>query len=106
MVHGHQAIFFFAVLEHGEIDHPKQRKLVLVAQTEALAHEQTELAKLFARLVGIVAAENKDEIAGIGTHGLFEVLQNLRRVELVDRTFHTAVFTHTGVDESFRTNLL
>ena len=106
MVHGHQAIFFFAVLEHGKIDHPKQRKLVLVAQTEALAHEQTELAKLFARLVGIVAAENKDEIAGIGTHGLFELLQNLRRVELVDRTFHTAVFTHTGVDESFRTNLL
>ena len=41
MVHGHQTAFFLAPFEHGEVNHPKQCKLVLVAQTEAFAHEQT-----------------------------------------------------------------
>ena len=53
MVHRHQTLFLIAPFEHRELCHPQQGELVLVSQTEALAHLQTQFAELLAGLHGI-----------------------------------------------------
>ncbi len=91
MVCCHETLFFVAPLEEREVDNPQALKLIFVAQTKAVAHFQTQCAKLHASLIGIVATENKHEVAILGTHFFFQLLQNFCRVELVDAALYSAV---------------
>ena len=101
MMSCHKALLFIAPLEQGEVDNPKTLELILIAQSQAVAHLQTEGAELDACLVGIVARENEHEIAILGTHFLLELSPNLGRIELVYAGLHGSVFIEFDVDQSF-----
>ncbi len=72
MVRRHEALLFVAPLEEREVDNPEALKLLLVAQTEPLAHLQSQRAELGTGLVGIVAAEDEHEVAVVGPHLLLQ----------------------------------
>ena len=91
MVGSHQALFLVAPLEQGEVNNPQADELVLVAQTETVAHLQTEGAKLYAGLVGLVAAHDEHQVAVVGPHCCLELLPHFGCVELVDAGLDGAV---------------
>ena len=75
MVHGHEALFLVAPLEHGEVHNPETCELILVAETELTSHLQAQLTKLLACAHYVVAAHNQDKVAGFGVHSFFELLE-------------------------------
>lgn len=68
VVCGHEALFLVAPLEEREVDNPQTLELVLAPEIETFAHFETERAELRACLVGVVAAEDEDEVAVVGSH--------------------------------------
>ena len=84
VVGGHETLFLIAPLEQWEIDNPKAFKLVLVAQSQTVAHFKTQGTELGAGFVGLVAAKNEYEVAVLGTHLFLYLLHHLRTIELVD----------------------
>jgi len=105
MVRGHEALLLVAPLKEREVDNPQTLKHVFVAQPETLAHLKTEVAKLHARLVGVVARENQHEVTVVGTHQLLDVEEHLGSVKLVDRAFHRAIGLILDIDQSLGTHL-
>ena len=83
MVRSHEALLLVAPLKEREVDNPQTLKLVLVSESETVAHLQTERAKLHASLVGVVTGKDKHEVAVLCAGCLFHLCQNLRCVELV-----------------------
>ena len=84
MVCCHEALFFVAPFKQREVYNPQTLKLLLVAEAKAVGHFQAQCAELCACLVGLVAAENEHEVAVVGSHFLFHLLQGLGIVEFVD----------------------
>ena len=84
MMHGHQAAFLFAPFKHREVNNPQAGKLVLVAQSQLVAHFQTQLAQLLARLHRIVAAKDENQVARLRAEGFLHLLKHILAVELVD----------------------
>ena len=105
MVHSIEALVFFAPLEEREIDHPQTCKFVLVAQTELVAHFQTQLTQLLAGLVGIVARQNQNQIARFGSKCFLHLLEHVLRIEFVHTGFHGSVGFHTGINHTFGADL-
>ena len=105
MVRSHQTLLLVAPLEQGEVDNPQTLEHVLVAQTQAVTHLQTQSAKLGARLVGLVARKNQYEVAIFGTGLLFQILPDLRLIELIDRRLHRAVVIELDIYQTFGTHL-
>ena len=105
MVHRHEAAFFFAPLEHREVDHPKQGKLVLVAQAKAAAHFEAQFAELLARLHGVGSRNHQDKVAGLCAGKLFEALHHLGCVELIYGALHIALLINAGVNKALRADL-
>ena len=66
VVGSHEALLLVAPLEEGEVDNPEALELVLVAQSEAVAHLKAQGAELHACLVGVVAREDEHEVAVLG----------------------------------------
>ena len=60
---------------------------------------------MLASLQGVGTTNNKDEVAGLSIHGLLQVLEYLRRIELVDAGLHASVLTHTSIDKTLGTYL-
>ena len=105
MVHGHKSLFFVRPLEHGEVDHPKAGKCVLIAQSETVAHFKAQLAQLLARTHSIIAAHNQYQIARVGSHSGFELLQGVLIVEFIDGGLDIAVIFDTCVYEALGADL-
>lgn len=105
MVGGHEALLLVAPLEEREIDDPQTFEDILVSQSEAVAHLQTERAKLDARLVGVVAREDEHEVAVLGSRGLLDLGELLGRVELVDAALHRAVGVVLDEDQALGSDL-
>ena len=83
-MHSHQTAFFFAPLEHREINHPQKSELVLVAQAQLVTHLQTKLAKLLAGLHGIVTAQNQNQVTRFCTECSFHFLQHFLGIEFIN----------------------
>ena len=105
MVHSHESAFLLAPLEHWEVHHPKQGKLVLVAQAQLISHLEAELAELLARLHRIITAEDENQVAWLGTEGSLHLLQHLLRVELVHARLHVAIGLYAGINHALGTYL-
>lgn len=101
VVGGHEALFLVAPLEEREVDNPQALELVLATKTQTVAHLETEGAELRACLVGVVAAEDEDEVAVIGSHLLLELLPYFGSIEFVDARLDRAVLVELHVDKSF-----
>ena len=104
-MHSHKALLFVAPLEHREVDYPEACELVLVAQAKAVAHFETQFAELLARLHGIVATENENEVALLGAEGLLHLLERFLSVEFVDRRLDCSVGLDAGVDHPLGADL-
>ena len=105
MVCGHESLFLVAPFEEGEIDDPQTFELILVAQSQPVAHLQTEGAQLYACLVGIVAGEDEHEVAVVGPCGLSYFLPHFGSIELVDARFHRSILVELHIDQSLGTHL-
>ena len=105
MVGGHEALLLVAPLEEREIDDPQAFEDILVSQSEAVAHLQTERAELDTRLVGVVAREDEHEVAVLGSRGLLDLGELLGRVELVDAALHRAVGIILDEDQALGSDL-
>ena len=95
---------FFAPLQQREVDHPEAFKPRLISQPEPVAHLQTELAELLARLV-CLATENQHQVARLGAEGCLHGLQLLLGEILVDARLDVSVRLHAGVDETLGPDL-
>ena len=85
MVSSHQALLFIAPLKEWEVNNPQTNEVVLIAKTKTIAHLKTERTKLNASLIGIIATENQNKVAILGTTCLLDLGPNLGLVELIDR---------------------
>ena len=106
MVHCHEATFFFTPFKHGEVNDPKEGKLIFIAQTEAVTHEEAEFAKLLASAHSVVTAEDEDEVARLRIHLHLEGFENFGSVELIYRTLNATIFAHTSKYQPLSANLL
>ena len=100
MVSSHKALLLVAPLEEREVDNPQALELVLVAQTETVAHLKTQSAELNACLVGVVARENENKVAILSTHCFLNLCEYLWGVELVYRRLHCAVSVELDVNQA------
>ena len=101
MVHRHKALLLIAPFKHREVNYPQAGKFVLVAQTELIAHLQTQLAQLFASLHRVVARQYQYQVARLGAEGSLHLLEHILSVEFIDRRLHIAVSLHTGIYHTF-----
>ncbi|EJX00501.1 phosphatase/phosphohexomutase [gut metagenome] len=106
MVHSHQAAFFFTPFEHREVNDPKKSELILITQTETTTHFEAQFAQLAASLHSIIATENQNQIASLGTHSLFQGIEHISTIELVYRTLDAAIFVDSCIHHTLSTNLL
>ena len=58
-----------------------------------------------AGLVGLVATEDEDEVAILGTHLLLDLLENLWTIEFVDARLHCAIGIVLDIHKSLCANL-
>ena len=105
MVGCHQSLLLVAPLEEREVNNPQTFELVFVSESESVAHFKSQAAELYACLVGIVAAENKNEVARLCVHFLYNVCEYFRRVELVDAALCCTVFIDLYPYESLCSDL-
>jgi hypothetical protein len=105
MVGSHQSLFLVAPLEQGEVNYPEALEHVLVAQSQTVAHLQTQRAELGACLVGLVTAENQYKVTVLGTSLFLQLLPNLRLIELVDRGLHSTIGIELHIYQSLGTDL-
>ena len=87
----HQALLLITPLEEREVNNPKTLEHVLVTQAQTITHLKTERAKLDTSLIGIVAAQNQNEVAIVSTHYSLDFCKLLWRVELIDATLHSTI---------------
>ena len=85
MVHSHQAVLLIGPLVHGEVNHPQALELVLVTKAQLIGHLKTQFRELLAGLHGVITAQNEDKVTWLSVHGSLKLLQNLLRIELIDR---------------------
>ena len=87
-------LILIAPLIHREIYDPQTRILILRTQSHTRAHLKTQFAKLLAHRHGIVTTQYQNEVASLGIGALFEYLESVLRVELVDARLDISVCLH------------
>ena len=90
MVHGIVALRLLVPFEQREVDDPQRCVHIGVAQTELIAHLETQSVKLHAGLHGL-AAKDEHQVAGLGTELVGNNLEVFRRIELIDRRLERAI---------------
>lgn len=105
VVCGHEPLFLVAPLKEREVDDPEALETVFVAQSQTVAHLQSQRAELCACLVGIVAAEYEYEVAVLGSRLLFQFRPDLWRIEFVDARLDRTILIEFDIHQAFGTHL-
>ena len=99
VVHSVVALRLLVPLQQREIDHPHRFVFAGFAQTETVAHLQTQLAHLLASL-HCFARQDEDEVASLRVATFCYGLQIVLRVEFIDGGFECTILITKDIDQT------
>ena len=105
MVHRIEAVVLVAPFEKREVHYPQRCEYLRVAESEPVAHLDTEHSEHGLDLAYIVAGHHQHEVSGLGSGCLGDGLEVFWGVELVDRGLGRSVGVELDVDQALCTYL-
>src|SRR5690606_5501200 len=83
VVHCVIALRFLIPFQQWKVQNPQRGIRILIAESQAIAHQQTQFVELFACSVGL-PSKNEDEISGLSTKSFDPPFEIVRRVKLIN----------------------